>query len=53
MAAILDANLDFSKCSKVTGCHTADSQRGHLPEHFDTKTFYAYSKVRYPLWLPD
>jgi len=24
LAAILDAILNFSKCSRVTGCHTAD-----------------------------
>ena len=52
LAAILDAILDFSKCSRVTGCHTADSERGHLPEHFDTKTFYAYTKVRYSPLAP-
>ena len=46
LAAILDAILDFSKCTRVTGSHTTDSKRGYLPEHFDTKTYYAYSKVR-------
>ena len=31
LAAILDAILDFSKCTRVTGSHTTDSKRGYLP----------------------
>ena len=46
LAAILDAILDFSKCSRVTGCHITDPQRGHLPEHFYSKKYCAYSKVK-------
>ena len=40
MAVILDAILNFSKCSRVTEVHPADSERGHfkLPISVEKKT---------------
>ena len=41
MAPILDAILNFSKCSRVTEVHPADSERGHfkLPIPVEKKNY--------------
>ena len=57
MAAILDAILDFSKRSRVTQCHPADSERGPFQtiEIIYQKNYIQNFQVsrKNPLSLPD